>query len=47
VTTVSHAENNRAERRIGKARVSWRTNTTGVATTTVIGAEESVFSSHV
>jgi hypothetical protein len=47
VTTVTHAENNRAKGRIGKARVSWRTNTARVATTTVIGAEESVFSSHV
>jgi hypothetical protein len=47
VTTVPHTEDNRAERRIGEPRVGRRTNTTGVATTSVIGAEESVFSSHV
>jgi hypothetical protein len=47
MTTVPHTENNRAEGRISEPRVSRRTNTTGVTTTSVIGAEESVFSSHV
>ena len=47
MSTTSQAENNSTERGIGEPRVCGSTHTTGITTATIIGAEETIFSSHV